>query len=147
VETETVCEGLARLRAEAPPGGIYFYVVDPVGRLVGVVPKRRLLLADPAALVGELMIYPAVSVEEQDRFGSALATLAENRLLALPVIDAQGRLTGVIDVSHETYTLFQMERRGRSYFSSGLWGRCQKWWRRILPFRITIGRDTARERP
>jgi magnesium transporter len=111
-EAETVFQALARLRSErdghAP---VYFYVTDSVERLVGVVPTRRLLLSEPATLVGELMMYPVISVGESATFGKALALLAEQRLLALPVVDELGRLTGTIDISGLTAKIFDLERR------------------------------------
>ena len=112
LETETISQALLRLR-----GGtlgeriVYFYVTDQTGRLVGVVPTRRLLLSDPSRFVGEVMVHPVFSVVESEPFGRALAVLAEKRLLALPVVDELGRLTGVVDVSTFTQTLFDLERR------------------------------------
>jgi magnesium transporter len=108
---ETAFAALSRLRGEtAGERSRYFYVTDSDERLVGVVPSRRLLLADPAILIAELMMYPVVSVLETQTFGSALALLAQHRLLALPVIDDGGRLTGVLDVTGMTGTLFKLER-------------------------------------
>jgi magnesium transporter len=111
LEVETVFEALARVRTE--PGkenAIYFYVTDSDNRLVGVAPVRRLLLAEPSTLIGELMVHPAISAKKSDAFGSTLAILAEQRLLALPVTDDAGRLTGVLDVSGATHALVEMER-------------------------------------
>src|SRR2546425_2226909 len=87
-EVETVFEALSRVRSESNRGRVvYFYVTDSDDRLVGVVPTRRLLLADPATLVGEVMVYPVFSVGQSQSFGCALALIAEQRLLALPVVD------------------------------------------------------------
>jgi magnesium transporter len=109
---ETVAQALARLRGEAIGERIvYFYVTDEEGRLAGVVPTRRLLLSDPAAEVGAIMVRPVVSVGEAEPLGHALEALTARRLLALPVVDADGRLSGVLDVSTLTETLVDMERR------------------------------------
>ena len=111
-EIETVFQALARVRLESDRERIvYFYVTDSDDRLVGVAPVRQLLLADPAMLVGEMMVHPVFSVRESDLFGSALALLTEHRLLALPVVDEDGRLTGVIDISAATHALVDLERR------------------------------------
>ena len=111
-ETETVFEALARVRTEPGQGRvIYFYVTDPENRLVGVAPVRRLLLAEPATLVGEMMVHPVYSVRDSEPFGAALSLLAQNRLLALPVVDDEGRLTGVVDISAATHALVDLERR------------------------------------
>jgi len=112
LEVETVNQALSRLRGECEKERVvYFYVVDVTERLVGVAPTRRLLLSHPTTLVGEVMVHPVFSVSESATFGRALAILAEQRLLALPVVDEAGRLTGVVDVSTATQTLFNLERR------------------------------------
>jgi len=60
---QTVGEALAAVRA-APPEGriIYFYVVDDAGRLEGVVPTRRLLLAAEATPLRSIMITKAIAI-------------------------------------------------------------------------------------
>jgi magnesium transporter len=93
---------------------VYFYVTGADGVLVGVVPTRRLLLSDPATLVGDVMIHPVFSVDATEPFVHALQILTEKRLLALPVVDDRNRLTGVIDMSTFTQTLFDLERRGNA---------------------------------
>ena len=99
-EADTVFQALARLRSERNGDQpVYFYVTDSSERLIGVIPTCRLLLSEPSTLVGELITYPVISVNESARFGEALAVLAEQRLLALPVVDELGRLTGTIDIS------------------------------------------------
>ncbi len=112
LQTETVAEALSRLRHETIGERIvYFYVVDNAGRLTGVVPTRRLILSDPSNIVRDLMIQPVVSVHEAAPFSEALRAISERRLLALPVVDGQGLLTGVLDVTAFTQTLLDLERR------------------------------------
>lgn len=114
-EIDTVFQALARLRSESSGAEpVYFYVTDSNERLVGVVPTRRLVFADPSALVGEVMIHPVIYIEESAPFRSALALLAEQRLLALPVVNEMGRLTGVVDLSGLTHTVAELERRERA---------------------------------
>jgi magnesium transporter len=114
-EFETVTESLARIRTEpCSERVVYFYVTDSEDRLVGVAPVRKLLLAPPSTLVGEVMVNPVCSVQESDLFGSALPLLVQHRLLALPVIDEEGRLTGVLDLSNATHALSDLERREAS---------------------------------
>jgi magnesium transporter len=89
---------------------LYFYVTDSEERLVGVVPARRLLLADPSSLVGEIMTSPAVSVADDEPFRRAIGLLASQRLLGLPVVNNAGQLRGMVDVSGSTERLFHLER-------------------------------------
>lgn len=112
IATDTIPEALVRLRGEAIGERIlYFYVTDSAGRLIGVVPTRRLLLADPSASVASIMVHPVYSVRDSDSLGDALKLLSDRRLLALPVVDNEGRLSGVLDVSTVTQTLFDLERK------------------------------------
>jgi len=109
--TDTIDEALARLRGQ-PLGEriLYFYVTDEEGKLLGVVPTRRLLLTGPSAKVADAMVQPVFAVAAGEPLGNALKILKDRRLLALPVVDPEGRLSGVLDVSTVTQTLFDLER-------------------------------------
>src|SRR5437867_4223402 len=108
----TIAQALSRLRSGSIGERIiYFYITDEGGKLVGVVPTRRLILSDPSALVGEVMVHPVYSLSETDLLRNALETLVRRKLMALPVVDGEGRLTGVLDISTFTETL-DPERRG-----------------------------------
>lgn len=106
----TVEEALAEMRRN-PPGGriIYFYVVDAEGRLQGVVPTRRLVLSPPETPLGTIMVKPVVSVPESATVLDACEFFTLHRLLAFPVVDATGRLVGVIDVELYTRELSTIE--------------------------------------
>jgi magnesium transporter len=112
LRSETVSQALRRLRGEGiGERVVYFYVTDLDGKLVGVVPTRRLLLSNPSTPVGEIMVQPVVSIDERQAFGEALETLTARRLLALPIVDDAGKLKGVLDVSTFTQTILDLERR------------------------------------
>ncbi len=99
----TVADALAHLRAEPPAGRIiYFYVTDEAGKLVGVVPTRRLLLSAPDARIDGVMIRGVVAVPAAATVLEACEFFTLHRLLAFPVVDAERKLLGVIDV--ELYT-------------------------------------------
>ncbi len=99
----TVAEALDRMRRD-PPGGrvIYFYVTDADGRLVGVVPTRRLLLSPTDAKLADVMIRRVIAVPASATVLEACEFFTLHRLLAFPVIDDDRKLVGVIDV--ELYT-------------------------------------------
>ncbi|HZT83451.1 MAG TPA: magnesium transporter [Gemmataceae bacterium] len=100
---QTVAEALADLRSRQPPGRIvYFYVTDADGRLVGVVPTRRLLLSPPDRPLAEVMVRPVVALPDTATVLDACEFFTLHRLLAFPVVDADRRLVGVVDV--ELYT-------------------------------------------
>jgi magnesium transporter len=99
----TVAEALDHLRAH-PPGNrvVYFYVVDGETRLLGVVPTRRLLLSPPTTSIDSIMLRPAVAVPETATILDACEFFSLYRFLALPVVDSEKRLVGVLDV--DVYT-------------------------------------------
>jgi magnesium transporter len=96
---QTVAEALAGLRRNAPPGPIhYFYVVDGQGRLEGVLPSRRMLLAAPDQPVSEIMLRAIVALPARATVLQAYEFFIQHRDLALPVIDDDRRLLGIVDV-------------------------------------------------
>jgi magnesium transporter len=109
---ETVEEALARLRSgRIGERIVYLYVTDEEGRLTGVVPTRRLLLAGPGTRVEAIMVQPVVSVPVTATVREAMEVLAGRRLLAAPVVDAEGRIAGVIDLANYAGEALDLERR------------------------------------
>ena len=76
----------------------YLYVVDQIGRLSGVVNLRQLILADPDTLIMDLMETKLITVGPDTDQEEAAQLLLRYDLLALPVVDDQKRLLGVITV-------------------------------------------------
>ena len=83
------------------------YVTDEARHLEGVITVKKLLLSEPDALLSEIMEENVVSLETHtDREEVALA-FNKYGFLALPVVDAENRLVGIItmddalDVMHE----------------------------------------------
>ena len=96
---QTLDEALHDVRASAPKHRvIYFYVTEPDGRLVGVLPTRRLLLAEPSAKIASLMLDRFIAVPHDLPLLEACEFFILHRLLALPVVDDGGKLVGVVDV-------------------------------------------------
>lgn len=77
---------------------IYIYVVDEERKLIGVVPTRRLLLAEPQTPITEIMGSHLISLRGDQTLQEAMEFLESHHLLALPVVNDQGQLLGVIDV-------------------------------------------------
>ncbi len=91
-----VGEAVATLRRAARATIVYLYVVDRDRRLVGLVGIRDLLLAAPKDPIAPLVNRDVASIPaELDRDLLAEA-MQRRKLLALPVVDAQGRLLGVV---------------------------------------------------
>ncbi len=99
----TVGEALARVQ-RGPTGGriVYFYVVDAEDRLCGVVPARGLLLNPPETPVADIMVRRMIKLPVTATLVDACELFMLHRLLALPVVDEENHLLGVLDV--EVYT-------------------------------------------
>lgn len=79
---------------------IYIYVVDEERKLVGVVPTRKLLLSEPDTLISNVMDTTLVTLGSEQTLQEAMEFLESHRLLALPVVDENKHLLGVIHVGH-----------------------------------------------
>ena len=88
----------------------YLYVVDDHDHLVGVVPLRRLITADPATPIRLIRHEDVVSVTPETDQEEVARVVTKYNLLAIPVVGADRRLLGtitvddVIDVIHEEAT-------------------------------------------
>lgn len=76
----------------------YLYVTDDAARLRGVVPIRKLVTCPPNRLIGEVMIGDPVAVPVTADQERAAQLVGKYNLLAVPVVDEQRRLLGVITV-------------------------------------------------
>ncbi len=94
----TVGEALERLRLQAPNTETiyYVYVVDEQRRLRGVVSLRDLILAPRRALLADVLETTVVSVRDTDDREKVAHDFGEYDLLAMPVVDGEGRLVGII---------------------------------------------------
>jgi CBS domain-containing protein/sporulation protein YlmC with PRC-barrel domain len=104
---------LARLRELAPEAEhiYYFYVVDDRRHLVGVLPLRALILAPPDQPIAEIVAEDVVSVSVDDDLETVAAALTKYDLLALPVLDEQSRLAGVVTVDDVMDIVLRKGRR------------------------------------
>jgi magnesium transporter len=111
-EQETVGQSIERIRAATSGDRIaYFYATSRDDRLIGVVPARRLLVSPPGALISEIMISPVVTILETATLGEALELLSNKRLLAVPIVDEENHLNGVIDLEHYTRDAIDLGQR------------------------------------
>jgi magnesium transporter len=90
---------------------VYFYVVDENARLAGVLPVRRLLTANPGEKLTEIMISRVVAVPAAATVLEACELFAMHRFLALPVVDEERRMVGVVDISLFTDEVFDLAER------------------------------------
>jgi magnesium transporter len=109
---QSIRDALAGVRQHPTFGRVvYFYVVADDGRLLGVVPTRRLLLADPDRSVADVMVTTVVAVPDTATVLEACEFFTLHKLLAFPVVDGEGKLIGLVDVDLYTEELADIERR------------------------------------
>ena len=113
----TVGEALARLRemAETPNMIYYLYVVENEAswKLVGVIALRSLILADPSAPLEEVMRSEMQVAHPDDNATDVSQKIAEYNLLALPVIDENEDILGIITVDDAIEVLLPRDWRQR----------------------------------
>jgi magnesium transporter len=76
----------------------YLYVIDVRRHLVGVVSLRRLLLVPPATPLKRIMTTDLISVRADMDQEEVARQVASYNLLAIPVVDEENKLVGVITV-------------------------------------------------
>jgi magnesium transporter len=91
-------DSLRAARSDANDAILYLYVVDEMQRLTGVVPIRRLVMAQPDTPVQELAIREMLSTPPDADQEEVAQLVARYDLLAIPVTDVDGTMLGVITV-------------------------------------------------
>ena len=101
----TVAEALSRVRlSEVTPGLASQVFVcrqpleTPTGRLMGVVHIQRLLREPPATLLGSILDSDIAPLAAETPLSEVSSYLASYNLLAVPIVDANERLLGVVTV-------------------------------------------------
>ena len=98
----TVDEAISYLRRQArekPPETLYYtYVLDDQQHLLGVVSVRELLAAPPNKRVREIMETDVQTVREDLDQESVSRLFAQYDLVAMPVVDADNRMKGIVTV-------------------------------------------------
>lgn len=136
----TVDEAIRYLRrqARAHLETIYYaYVLGKAQELLGVVSFRELFAAPQDKLVRELMRAEPVSVAEDMDQEAVARLMAQRDLLAVPVVDAEGRMKGIVtiddivDVVEEEATedvqkFGGMEALDAPYLQTGFWSMIRK---------------------
>jgi len=74
----------------------YIYVVDDEERLLGVVGLRELVAAEPEQTLGALMTEQLITLHPDETLRDAVHALSRYGLRAVPVVDENRRLLGVI---------------------------------------------------
>jgi magnesium transporter len=99
-EHVTAGEAIDRLRELEPDAETiyYLYVTSDEGHLVGVLSLRDLIIARPETLIRDVMIDEPVAVVVGASQEEVAEVVAHYNLLAVPVVDEQNVLMGIVTV-------------------------------------------------
>lgn len=94
----TVGQGMALLQQYALDTEIVYqaYIVDHEHQLVGTISLRDLMLADATLLISEVMTNNPITVSAESPKASAVQLISKYDLIALPVINNQQKMVGIV---------------------------------------------------
>jgi magnesium transporter len=114
ISAQDTIETLRSLEPEAET--IYYvYVVDHNEHLVGVISLRDLIVSKPDTPVAEFMIRNVLSIHVDARVDEVARKFERYKLLALPVVDDDNQLQGIITIDDTLEKLLPPDWRRRSY--------------------------------
>ncbi len=127
----TVKQAMERIRRLAVDRETIYecYVIDAQRHLEGTVSLKELVLANPDSRVGDIARPNPKRVFTHTDREEAATLLRENRLLAVPVVDREERLVGIItqddvadivedEVTEDIYRFGAVQGTERSYFTT-----------------------------
>jgi CBS domain-containing protein len=111
----TAAQTIDRLRELEPDAETiyYVYVVDDEAHLVGVLSLRDLIVARPETTIAEVMIDDPVAVAVDADHDDVASVVARYNLLAVPVVDAERHLVGIVTVDDAIDTILPASWRRR----------------------------------
>ena len=127
----TVAQALERVRRLAIDRETVYecYVMDRLRHLIGTVSLKDMVIADPGARVSDIMKPSPPFVSTHADREEAARELREHDLLAIPVVDAEQRLVGIIthddvvdiveqEATEDIYRFGAVPGTERGYFAS-----------------------------
>ena len=98
--TMTVEDALKRIRRTGPDKETIniCYVIDDRRHLIGLLTIRTLLLAEEDDVIGDIMERHLIAVQTLDDQEAVARALGKYDVLALPVVDKEERLVGIVTV-------------------------------------------------
>ena len=132
-ESLTVGQSIDRIRSLANASEVfyYLYVTDASRQLTGIVSLRDLVLAAPDTTLAEIMTRDVVFVHTDTDQEEVARTIQRYDIVALPVVDSEERLVGVVTVddvidiieqeaTEDIYALGGVQSDRNNYFQTNL---------------------------
>ena len=132
-ENWTVERALNHIRAQAELSETvyYLFVTNFARQLTGILSLRQLVLGQAEQTIGEIMTREVVSAQTSDDQEEVARMIQRYDFLAVPVVDTEDRLVGIItfddvldileeEATEDIYTLGGVQSGGDNYFQSNL---------------------------
>lgn len=112
-KNKTVEETITELRKLKPESDTiyYLYIVDEKDRFVATVSLRDIVVSQPSAKLSEIMSEKAIYVNDTDNVSSIAEIISKYNLLAVPVVDKDKVMLGMIVIDDIVYNLLRSNRR------------------------------------
>ncbi|MCL6591220.1 MAG: CBS domain-containing protein [Firmicutes bacterium] len=112
-ERMTVNETINELRRLKPKSDTiyYLYVLDQAERLKGVVSLRDLIIAGPDTPLGIIMNRKLIYVYDMDPINSLVEIISKYSLLAIPVVDQDMKMLGIVIIDDVVYELLRPKKK------------------------------------
>lgn len=118
-------------RAQASELIYYLYVTDTYRHLLGIVSLKNLVLASEESPLSEIITRDVISVHTDTDQEEVARLIRRYDLLAIPVVDKEDRLVGVVTVddvmdiieqetTEDIYALGGLQSEGDNYFQTNL---------------------------
>ncbi len=152
-EQYTAAQALDRIRSLADITETVYslYVTDSARRLTGILSLRDVVVAQPEDTIGEIMTREVVFVHTSADQEEVARTIQRYDFLAIPVVDREQRLVGIVTVddvidileretTEDIYALGGLQSDGDNYFQTNLFkvARQRVVWLLVLLFTNTL---------
>ncbi len=135
--TMTVDEAFERIRKTAIDKETIYtcYVTDPTNKLIGLVTAKDLMLAKKSATIEDIMTENVIYAHTEDDKEEVARTISNYGFLALPVVDKETRLVGIVTVD-DAMSVIELENtediakmaavvpNDRPYLKTSAWKLC-----------------------
>lgn len=132
-ENLTVSDAIQRIKRVGKVSELiyYIYVTDPARHLLGIVSLRDLVLSPEETPLSDIVTRDVISVNTDTDQEEVARFIQRYDLLAIPVVDREQRLVGVVTVddvmdiveqetTEDIYTLGGLQSEGDNYFQTNL---------------------------
>lgn len=121
------------------------YVTDSSRVLEGIVPLRSLLFASPDSLIENIMDPDVICASTMDEPETVAQIIAKYDMLALPIVDREGRLVGIVTVddamdvmeaeaTEDIEKMAAISPTDKPYLKTGVW----ETWKKRIPWLLLL---------